>query len=268
MDFVNSLNRLSQILKQAYDENYTAEQLEEKLAPDGDEVITKLMYMHTTTPSMRLYLSNLYPMKQEHFQNCSMAGLNSQYFSHITQDAFHQKYADYPTWMSKKKHTELKGGMFSVDKFMKHFKIKDVEGADTDGVVEDAANVAEEMICLDINTFQKHGPRNGKKNCKDSCYMLKCECFRRDWFTEECGYCGDKIRDISHVIRYPVPGGGWSGCYCKMSHMIDDSPHDVEFNIKRVFRYELMSSQLDEYGINDRHRPEYDEEEIEKSFEY
>lgn len=35
-----------------------------------------------------------------------------------------------------------------------------------------------------------------------------------DWFTEICEKCEKSIKYPSYAVRKPLPGGGWTGCYC------------------------------------------------------
>lgn len=58
---------------------------------------------------------------------------------------------------------------------------------------------------------------------KGGCRMLSCSCHDEDWFTGECEWCERIIADVSHVIRFPLEGGGWEGCYCSLKCLTEST---------------------------------------------
>ena len=74
-----------------------------------------------------------------------------------------------------------------------------------------------------------------------------------DWFRGNCDRCHQKIRNRSHAIRFPLPLGGWRGCYCSLvcirAHielLFDEEAMLVEGNVNSI------AESLYEWGIQDR----------------
>lgn len=102
------------------------------------------------------------------------------------------------------------------------------------------------------------GPRNsilGEECCsgiKGGCRMLSCKCFVSESYNNEfCDGCLLKIRDISHSIRYPLEGGGWSEeHFCGMICMTKNPPRDLD-KLSEL-RLDRMVDIMEEYGIYNR----------------
>jgi len=264
MDFIKEIRLLGNILKEACESNYTIKKFEDilqKFLPEDDDdispLITKLHYLHTTTKEMRDYLNKLYPYisKSEHIQNCNVIGATPDFFLKMNKNDEPLVYADYPDWLT---YDEDKNNFETDDKnmeddYLEHFNISDPDGGDTSGVAETLEEVVKEMICIDTKKFKHTGPKNGKINCKNGCFMLNCICIEGDdWFTKKCRTCDLSILHYTHSIRYPLEKGGWKNCYCSMKCMINDS-HFVEYNFKMEAKFELMYSQLKEIKILDKY---------------
>jgi hypothetical protein len=76
-----------------------------------------------------------------------------------------------------------------------------------------------------------YGPLNkGCYECGiDGCRMLSCSCHdEEDWFSSVCDGCFKKIRDVSHCLRYPVKDGGWIGCFCSMTCLVQNPPLPID----------------------------------------
>lgn len=75
-----------------------------------------------------------------------------------------------------------------------------------------------------------------------------------DWFRGNCDRCHQKIANRSHSIRFPMPLGGWRGCYCSLvcirahiQFLFDEGEVMlVEGNINAI------AESLYEWGIQDR----------------
>lgn len=118
------------------------------------------------------------------------------------------------------------------------------------------------------------GPINGsrERDCltpliSGKCRMLTCNCRDFDqwsdeevklsgdpysWFEGNCHTCKHKILDVSHVIRFPIEGGGWAGTYCSVECMNKERPREYseigEIILESVFN--IISTK----GIFDRQR--------------
>jgi len=95
------------------------------------------------------------------------------------------------------------------------------------------------------------------------CRMLECICREEsqppdeelielrynNWFNGKCQVCYRKIKDLSHAVRFPHEGGGWSGCYCSIKCIKDDIGVIKE---KINLRLNTMLFSLEDTGIMDR----------------
>lgn len=73
--------------------------------------------------------------------------------------------------------------------------------------------------------FRQWGPNNEEDGTPQ--YMLLCNDYEnddlsddedtdsREWFTEKCKICGERIGDRRWAVRLPIIDGGWTGCYDK-----------------------------------------------------
>lgn len=59
---------------------------------------------------------------------------------------------------------------------------------------------------------------------KGKCRMFTCRCHTGhkmgDWFEGKCDFCAAPISKPQHSVRYPMPEGGFSGCYCSIEHLM------------------------------------------------
>ena len=160
------------------------------------------------------------------------------------------------------------------------------------GIIERRADGGESNRRL----FQIVGPVNmlndavllGEDVCArfGGCRMLTCNCFERsperegisyhsllgedaeeydfqtaDWFLQQrCQTCANRIRCRAHAIRRPLVMGGWLGCYCSRTCLVDSLSKDELLNgISRELVRRVLE-QIEAIGIldreNDRRRPD------------
>lgn len=142
------------------------------------------------------------------------------------------------------------------------------------------SSVKEIPMFDDIPLFQQFGPVNTiytlspglidpDSDCAKGggCRMLSCTCFENmyadgdeidimtaddqlytpDWFIGHCEICLKKIRSRRYAIRFPLPHGGWKGCYCGFDCMEEDITDPITAVI--IGR---MKEQLSVIGIRDQ----------------
>lgn len=68
-----------------------------------------------------------------------------------------------------------------------------------------------------------------------------------NWFKGKCDVCYNTISSAPHAVRYPLPHGGWQGCYCGFSCL----EKDVEGS-NTALMVGRMKEQLATFGIRDR----------------
>ena len=102
-------------------------------------------------------------------------------------------------------------------------------------------------------------------NNEGPCRMLLCECLQgydddddnfykeintSSWFKGRCDVCRKIIQNLSHAVRFPNQGGGWSGCFCSFECMTDFAT--VPFTKEENMLIEITKSTIQKYGIMDR----------------
>lgn len=72
-----------------------------------------------------------------------------------------------------------------------------------------------------------------------------------DWFNGNCGICHYRIANRAFAVRRPSVDGGWFGCYCSWTHVLDSIPA-TEDNAVQIALVRSFITQMDRIGIQDR----------------
>lgn len=127
----------------------------------------------------------------------------------------------------------------------------------------------------DSSIFQEFGPVNAvyghdaddEHECSKygGCRMFLCNDFEEEdvdgyrvdplseqdhkiqWFKGKCDICYNNIVSYHHALRFPLPQGGWQGCYCQFSCL----EQDVE-DANTALTVGRIKEQLLTFGIRDR----------------
>lgn len=150
-------------------------------------------------------------------------------------------HPDHELWSDIKENVPISS--HSIEKiFTKHdgFAFEGPEGDPLDdefiqGVARDLLLSGGKEVGLSrLIAARLFGPMNSilDHRCLDTiaglgCRMLTCKCRDPEWLVSqsiECYCCGQGIRDVSHILRKPLLGGGWYGCYCSVECLILTHP--------------------------------------------
>lgn len=134
--------------------------------------------------------------------------------------------------------------------------IKDYERIDDE--VEEAMTKIDNYEKDDAYNISIYGPLNGTTWCPtgvgDGHRMLRCVCCELgsntdmySWFTGICDACGNKIRRVSHAIRFPNTQGCFTGCYCSFQCMEEYPVEEIDDIVE--YKMDSLKVMLETYKI-------------------